>query len=42
MIHTGSIVVSNFFNLGLPFPDIINLLFMILAILREVHILAIS
>lgn len=42
MVHTESIIISNLFNLGLPFPNIINLLFLVLAILREVHVLAIS
>lgn len=42
MVHTESIIISNLFNLGLPFPNIINLLFSVLAILREVHVLAIS
>ena len=42
MVHTGSVVVSDFFNLGLSFSDIINLLLSVPAIFREVYILAIS
>ena len=42
MVHTGSVVVSDFFDLRLPFPDIINLLLLVLAILREAHVPAVS
>ena len=42
MVHTRSVIVSNLFDSGLSFPDIFNLLFLVPAILREAHVLAVS